>query len=154
MNPQANELPLASLRVRLISMIYEGLIITAVLFAATAIFSIAFPDSQAEPLRTALRAYLLVVAGSYFVWSWTGGRRTLPMRTWRLSIVDKSGAPPSLARATIRYLVAAATIPLVGVGLLWVVVDRERAFLHDRVAGTRLVRDRAAPGTHSQQPAG
>jgi len=154
MTSQSYEPQLASLRVRLISMIYEGLIITAVLFAATAVFSIAFPDSQAEPLRTLLRGYLLLVAGSYFVWSWTGGRRTLPMRTWRLQVVDKSGAPPSLARAILRFLVAAATIPLAGIGLLWAIFDRERAFLHDRAAGTRLVRDRAAPDTSSRQPAG
>jgi uncharacterized RDD family membrane protein YckC len=40
--------------------------------------------------------------------------------------------------ATLGYLTA-------GVSILWVLIDRDRQFLHDRLAGTRLV-TAAAPG--------
>lgn len=131
----------ASLRIRLLALVYEALLLAAVLMAATALFTAVFGDSHAEPLRSVLRIYLVAIAGGYFVWSWTGGRRTLAMSTWRLRLVDAAGNPPRARIAAIRFLVAALAIPLGGLALWWAVFDRDRQFLHDRVAGTRLVRD-------------
>jgi uncharacterized RDD family membrane protein YckC len=141
LDTSTSEPRLARLRVRLISLVYEGLIATAVLFVATAVFTTLFGDSRAQPLHIVLQAYLFLVAGIYFVASWTGGRRTLPMRTWRIHLIDPAGRPPSLRRAALRYAFAAAGIVLAGAGLLWAFFDRDRQFLHDRLAGTRLVAD-------------
>ena len=132
---------LARFRTRLLALIYEALILAALLILATALFTAAVGDSGEQPARTLLRIYLVLVAGAYFVWSWTGGRRTLAMRTWRLRLVDAAGAPPSLKAAIRRYLVALVGVPLGGIGILWAFVDRERLFLHDRLAGTRLIVD-------------
>ena len=35
--------------------------------------------------------------------------------------------------------VAFATLAVTGIGLGWALVDRDRQFLHDRLAGTRLI---------------
>jgi hypothetical protein len=40
---------------------------------------------------------LFVVGAAYFGWSWTGGRRTLPMQTWRLRLVQTGGGAVTAA---------------------------------------------------------
>ena len=132
---------LARLRIRLASLVYEALLLVALLMVATALFVAIAGDSRTPLLRHLLRIYLVAVMGVYFVWSWSHGRRTLAMRTWRLRLVDRAGAPPGLAAACVRFLVAAAAAPLAALPWWWAGLDRDRLFLHDRVAGTRLLRD-------------
>jgi uncharacterized RDD family membrane protein YckC len=105
-------------------------------------------------------ACLFAVFGAYCVWLWSGGRRTLPMRAWGLALVTTAGAAVSLERAAVRYVAgwigpACAiagylalrpyghrrwALALLAVNYAWAFVDRDRRFLHDRLAGTRLVR--------------
>ena len=122
-------------------MSYEALLLAALVLVATALFVAVVGDSRVQPWRTVLQLYVVVTAGIYFVWSWTGGRRTLPMRTWRLRLVNRGGQPPSVRIALVRFLVALLALPLAGAAAWWALVDRERLFLHDRIAGTRLVRE-------------
>jgi hypothetical protein len=76
-------------------------------------------------------------------------------KTWHLHIVGHDGAPPSRRSALARYLAAwigpvAALIAygvlhargwgahaawLVALNWLWAFIDRDRGFLHDRIAG-------------------
>ena len=95
----------------------------------------------------------------YFGWMWSGGRRTLPMKTWRINLVLRDGAAVDPKTALIRY--AAAWIGpglallayialkstgygkhalwLLGLGYAWALIDPDRQFLHDRIAGTRII---------------
>jgi uncharacterized RDD family membrane protein YckC len=132
---------LASLGARLLSMVYEALLLAAVLLPATTLFTALFGDSSQQPLRGALQLYLLLTAGLYLVWCWTGGRRTLAMRTWHIRLVDRNGLPLDVRTALLRYIFAVLGIAAGAAGLLWTIVDPERQFLHDRIAGTRIVRD-------------
>jgi uncharacterized RDD family membrane protein YckC len=103
---------------------------------------------------------VLAAAGAYFAWSWSGGRRTLPMKTWSLALERRDGRRVDARTALVRYLAAwigpaaalasfAALHPmglgahaawLVALNYLWAFADPERHFLHDRIAGTRIVR--------------
>ena len=140
---QPGQEPRASLRVRLLSMSYEALLLVAIELIATALFVAVVGDSRMQPWRALLQVYLVAVAGIYFVWSWTDGRRTLPMRTWRLRLVNRAGEPPNVRSALVRFLVALLALPLGAAAAWWALIDREGLFLHDRVAGTRLVREPA-----------
>jgi uncharacterized RDD family membrane protein YckC len=111
------------------------------------------------PERVALFCMLFAVLAAYFVWCWSGGRRTLAMKTWKLRLVSADGSTVTPKVALLRYLAAwigpglavaayALLAPhgwgahaawLVAFNLLWAFVDRDRLFLHDRVAGTRIV---------------
>jgi uncharacterized RDD family membrane protein YckC len=133
-------LEVAPLRVRLIAITYEALLLAAILLIATAAFVAIFGDSRTQPLRAVLQLYLLSVAGCYCVWNWTGGRRTLPMRTWRLYLTDRRGTTPGVKVGFVRYLVAVLGVLALGAGIVWAFMDPERQFLHDRIAGTRLMR--------------
>ena len=132
---------LVSLRIRLLAMVYEAVLLAALLLAATAIFLAVAGDSSRPPLRAMLQGYLVIVAGVYLIWSWTGGRRTLAMRTWRIRLVDRQGGTLGLGTALVRYVCALLGIAAFALGLVWLLVDPERQFLHDRIAGKRHVHD-------------
>ncbi|MBA2690535.1 MAG: RDD family protein, partial [Burkholderiales bacterium] len=66
-----------------------------------------------------------------------GGRRTLAMKTWRLRLIDRGGGLLTPKRAFLRFCLA--WLNVTGAALLWPLFDREGLFLHDRLAGSRLV---------------
>lgn len=134
-----SELQLASLRLRLVSLFYEAILLFAVLFVSSYLFLSLARDAQSAMPRVIFQIYLLSIAGAYFVFCWVRTGQTLAMKTWRIRIVTEEGGALGAGRAFKRYLLA---IPgtLSGISLLWAPFDRQRQFLHDRLAGTRIVR--------------
>jgi uncharacterized RDD family membrane protein YckC len=131
---------LASLWRRLASMFYDALLLMAWLFVAGFMVVGLIPGAVGE--RSALvqmgfQTYLVMVAGGYFVLFWVRGGQTLAMKTWHIRVVTREGAALSWRRAWLRYFWALATL---GLGIAWALVDRERQFLHDHLAGTRVVK--------------
>jgi uncharacterized RDD family membrane protein YckC len=61
------------------------------------------------------------------------------MKTWRIRLQTKSGNRLSLNRALLRMGLATIGYLTVGISILWALLDRDQQFLHDRLAGTRLV---------------
>ena len=129
---------------RLASAVYETLLLLALVFIATFPFLAFIGDSTQGWKRHALQAWVVVVWGAYFVWFWTRGGQTLPMKTWRIRVVRFDGAPLGAGRALHRYMLAVLGLAAVGLGFAWALIDRDRQFLHDRLAGTALV-DAARP---------
>jgi uncharacterized RDD family membrane protein YckC len=142
-------------------MIYEAMLLFGVLFISAWLFSTLLQQRNALYLRAALQCWLFLVLGVYFVWFWTHSGQTLAMKTWRIKLVTKNGDAVGAGRAIVRYLLAwlwfapglalawflgAKTwlllwIPLFNM-ILWtltIYLDPQRQFLHDRLAGTRLV---------------
>lgn len=134
----------ASLTRRLASGLYELLILVALVFIATLPFSYLFGDATHGWKRHLLQAWVVLVMAAYFIGFWTRGGQTLPMKTWRFRVVRADGAPLSVARALHRYALAVLGFLAFGLGFLWALIDRDRQFLHDRLAGTALV-DSPAP---------
>jgi uncharacterized RDD family membrane protein YckC len=131
--------PLASLRRRLASLVYECLLLLALWFVAGFIVVGALPEPPHGLARVAFQTYLWLVTGVYLVWFWRRGGQTLAMRTWQLRLVDLQGRPVGRRQAWLRYLLASLGALALGAGFLWAILDRERQFLHDRLAGTRLL---------------
>jgi uncharacterized RDD family membrane protein YckC len=129
----------AGLGRRLGSMCYEVVLLAAVLFAAGWAFLALQPLLPATLARPLLQLFLLVISAAYFIYCWTHSGQTLPMKTWRIRIVTRDGLAPDKKRAALRYVCALASIALVGAGFWWALLDREGQFLHDRLAGTRIV---------------
>jgi len=123
-----------SLARRLASLLYEAFLVFAVAFFATWIFFFASGgrDATTGIMRAELQAFILAVLAVYFLWCWLRGGQTLAMRAWNIRLVDVTPG-----KAVARFLIAAALLPL---SILWALVDRDRQFLHDRLAGTRLVK--------------
>jgi len=121
------------------SLAYEGILLFAVLFVASYLFLGLARDAQSGFARVLFQIYLLSVCGAYFVFCWTRTGQTLPMKTWRLRVVTQAGGALGVGTAFRRYLLAVPGM-LSGISLLWAPFDKERQFLHDRLAGTRIVR--------------
>ena len=124
---------------RLASAVYDLLLLVALVFIATWPFLAFFGDSTHGWRRHVLQAWVVVVVGAYFVWFWTHDGQTLPMKTWHIKVVAADGKPLGIARAVHRYLIALLGLAAVGLGFAWALFDRDRQFLHDRLAGTALV---------------
>lgn len=162
-------LPNASLSRRLVALVYEALLLVALILvvgfltvplAGPAPGVARGPAIPATPGRVLSACLVFVAAGSYFAWSWSGGRRTLPMKTWGLRLERRDGSRVETQTALTRYFAGwigpaaalAAYVALTPAGLgahgawlvalnyLWAAVDPDRQFLHDRIAGTRIVR--------------
>ena len=161
--------PSAPLLRRYAAVGYETLVVGAIVLVA-GFLTAARPSATAgtPPLsipgpaaRSLSAALVFALVGLYCVISWTGGRRTLPMKTWRLSLVRADGTPLGGRTAVVRYLAAwigplaalvgyamlrsrapgAYALWLVALNFVWALVDPERRFLHDRLAGTTIVVD-------------
>lgn len=130
--------PLASLRRRLASMLYESLLLTALILVATFPFVGFTGGVVSTGSRIALQVYLISVCGLYFSWFWLHGGQTLPMKTWRIRLRAASGGPPSRRQALLRYLAALVGLLPFGLTIWWALFDRDRQFLHDRLLATRI----------------
>lgn len=120
-------------------MLYEGLVVFSILligFLLPQIVLSGFGFSLAPKLLW-LHVTLLLMA--YFVWCWLNGGQTLPMKTWKLRVVDANGTPPRPLQAVLRYMLAWPSILLFGIGIAWALFDPDKQFLHDRIAGTRII---------------
>lgn len=141
--------------------LYEGMLLFAVVFVAGWLFSTLGQMRNAmDERRWLLQGFLFVIFGIYFGWFWARGQ-TLAMKTWHIRVVDRLGQPLSQGRALWRYLLSwlwflpplAAIAPfqlgggetavlLLGWIAVWALLSRfhpQRQFLHDALAGTRLV---------------
>ncbi|MGE5524784.1 MAG: RDD family protein [Rhodospirillaceae bacterium] len=134
----AERLPTAGFARRVLCLFYETFLLIAVAFGATLALLLLFHLSDAHAPRAAVQAYLLLVCACYFVPQWRAGQ-TLPMKTWRIRVVTSAGEPLTTQRALVRYVCSIVTWVLVGTGFLWALIDRDGQFLHDRLAGTRLI---------------
>ncbi len=156
----------ASLWRRFGAFVHELLFLVAYLFIVGLIFaslsgesmSVGRPQVLVGPIALLQQAYLFLSIGGYFIYFWINGRRTLAFKTWHLRLVSKDGSAVSAKEAILRYL-ATWIGPALGLGLfmwigtrgsawwvfalfanfLWPLVDPARQFLHDRIAGTRVV---------------
>ena len=124
---------------RLASALYDLLLLTALVLVATFPFIAVVGDSTQGWRRHLLQAYVVLIAGAYFVGFWTRGGQTLAMKTWRIRVVRADGGLLTRARAVHRYVLSLLSFFAVGLGFAWALFDRDRQFLHDRLAGTAIV---------------
>lgn len=140
----------AGLARRLLSLVYETLLVAALALVGVLPLAILIDSLDPAVKRLLYQAYLVLLAGAYFVWQWTRGGQTLAMKTWRLKLVTGDGAPLSFRHSLRRFLYALAGLALCGGGFAWALLDRDRQFLHDRLAGTKIVT--FSPATRSFRP--
>ena len=168
-SPAPADIPVvAGLSRRWSALVYEGFLLFALLlvagFAALPLIGpghsgTTYSAHELYVLRASSSAFLfvlyVVVAGVYCVGFWSDGRQTLAMKTWGLALVTGDGREVDVRRATIRYF-AAWIGPIAGLGgfallgawgmaagllnYYWGWLDPDHQFLHDRIAGTRIIR--------------
>lgn len=145
---------------RMACWLYEGMLLFGVVFIAGYLFSALTQTRHALDNRHVQQAFLFVVLGIYFTWFWAKGQ-TLAMKTWHIRVVDAQGRPLTQPRALLRYLLswlwflpplaaiapfqlsaAESAVIVLGWVAVWALLSRfhpRQQFLHDALAGTRLV---------------
>lgn len=148
---------------RFACMMYEGVLLFGVVFLAGYLFDTLTQSRDAMHLRAIRQAVLFVAIGFYFLVCWCRKGQTLPMKTWNIKLVDAQGGKPGVIRLIARYallwifpLIGALTVWQISLltgygstdlfivftpflGFIWTVFDKDQQFLHDRLAGTRLI---------------
>ncbi len=76
------------------------------------------------------------------IWLWLRFQATPGKMATKLTIVDaKTGGPLSLGQAIIRYVgYIISSLPL-GLGYLWIAIDKRKQGWHDKLAGTVVIRN-------------
>ena len=122
------------------SMLYDALLVLALLFLATLPFVASRGGEAVEPGSSfAYQLGLILVVYLFFVGFWTSRGRTLGMQSWGLQLEDRHGRIPGPSRASIRFAAAILSGAAFGLGFLWQLVDKEKLTWHDRLSGTRLM---------------
>lgn len=124
---------------RILCMLYEFLLLIAVLFIASFIFHLVYHDTDSPYFRPVFQFYLLTVVGVYLIWFWTHGGQTLAMQTWKIRVINSNGGRVGICQAIARYFFAVISISFFGCGIIWALFDRDGQFLYDKLAGTKII---------------
>lgn len=129
----------ASFLRRLGAMLYDSLLVFAVLFMGTvpfvAIHGGEYVD-QSSDLVYELTMLLLIYA--FFVYFWSRDGQTLGIRAWRMRLETFDGKVPSFGTASLRFVLAVVSLLPAALGFFWQLWDRDNLAWHDRWSGTRL----------------
>lgn len=125
--------PPASITRRVLALAYEALLLLALLLVGSLPFVMIMHEADGITARPLFQIYLLAVAAAYFIRQWRRGGQTLAMKTWRIRLVDITPG-----KAILRFLYALVLVPT-GISVVYALFDRDRQFLHDRLAGSRLI---------------
>lgn len=140
----AAALPSATLLRRLCAMVYDGLLLLALLMIVTACF---LPLTGGEavrwqtfPLLTLL--YWPAIAGAvvlYFGLPWTERGQTLGMASWRIRVQRDDGYLLTWRDVVVRLAASLVSWAPAGLGWIWALFERDRRAWHDRLSRTRVV---------------
>ena len=138
------EYPSANLWRRVMSIIYDQLILWAIWIATGFVHAMIFGIDSAEnpqQLQHTLFPMLLGATFIFYYWFWTHGGQTLGMRAWRLKVIDArlDGTPPHLIKCILRFIGAFFSLLAFGLGYIWVLFDPNNDTWHDRISGTRTL---------------
>jgi uncharacterized RDD family membrane protein YckC len=129
----------ASLFRRLAALFYDTLLLLGLWFVAVAIL---LPLNRGEAFAShnpLLTTYLMFVAFFFYAWFWMHGGQTLGMRAWKLQLRNLRPGHVTWLQLMLRFLVAIPSAALLGLGYLWILVDRKRLSWHDRYSETTIV---------------
>ena len=147
---------------RMAAFFYEGVLLFGITLIVGLIYAPLVGQRSGIEHRTGLISLLAAVYGCYFIFFWTRGRQTLPMKTWHIGLQRRNGLALGAGRALLRYVLswlwfmpalisvylahpgsAAAYFGAMIAGVLaYALIARlhpSRQFLHDLLCGTRLV---------------
>ncbi|MGZ5049848.1 MAG: RDD family protein [Methylobacter sp.] len=113
----------------------------AVLFVATALLLPLNGGSAFTSGQFYFPLYLLLVSFFFYAWFWTHGGQTLGLRAWKIKVLTQDMKPISWRQALIRFIAAILSWGALGLGFLWILIDKDRLSWHDRLSKTAVFFD-------------
>ncbi len=136
----------ASLGRRFGAIIYDSLLVLALMFLATLPFVAMHGGEPVGPGNFAYQSTLLLIAYLFFAGYWSLYGRTLGMQAWRLQIETADGSKPGFGAVSLRFFAAIISWLPAGLGFWWQLWDKDGLAWHDRISGTRLIHYPKEPG--------
>jgi uncharacterized RDD family membrane protein YckC len=126
------------------AMLYDTLLVFALLFGVTALFlpftrGEAITPGESGALEYVYRVSLLLAVVLFFCVFWTRKGQTLGMLAWRLRVERNDGSTLTWRDALVRLAGACVSLAAFGLGYFWIWIDKDRLAWHDRWSGTRVV---------------
>jgi uncharacterized RDD family membrane protein YckC len=134
--PPYTSYPSASLFRQLAAMLYDSLLIFAVLFVAT-VFVLLLNEGEAIESSSVYNLYLLLIIFLFYSWFWSKSGQTLGMRVWKIRIITESGNNPSWSVSCLRLCFAILSFACLGLGYWWRLF-RPHTW-HDKLSATRII---------------
>jgi uncharacterized RDD family membrane protein YckC len=141
-NNSYSNCPPASLIKQLAAMIYDSLLIIAILFISTAI-ALIFNNGNAIESSPIFSLYLILIIFTFYSWFWRKSGQTLGMRVWKIRIVSEFGGNPSWSICFLRLTFSLLSIACLGLGYWWRLVKPYT--WHDRLSQTNIINVSAIP---------
>jgi uncharacterized RDD family membrane protein YckC len=128
---------------RLAAMVYDALLLVALLGIVTTLFlpftGGKYVESGGPLVTNVYRLALVLVWIGFYGFFWTRGGQTLGMLAWRLKLVREDGHPLRWRDVLIRLAVGLPSLLLCGLGYFWIWRDRDGLAWHDRASRTRPI---------------
>jgi uncharacterized RDD family membrane protein YckC len=121
---------------RLAAMIYDSLLVAAILISTVTLMVILTNTPVAGPNVIGL---LLLESFAFFAYFWIFRGQTLGMLAWRLSIVTESGYQMTFTQALLRYFGALVSIAAFGLGYIWILIDAQKRGWPDLLSDSRVL---------------
>ncbi|SDI47085.1 Uncharacterized membrane protein YckC, RDD family [Pseudomonas flavescens] len=151
LRPQG-DFPAAGLGRRLAAILYDGFLCIALLIVATFVYKLIqmaiYGEAQlrewseagvldGDPLLSTLLMFTLF---GFFAKFWTHKGQTLGMQVWGIRVQNADGTAISLWQALLRFMIAIVSWLALGLGYLWVLLDKRKRTWHDHYSASVVVR--------------
>jgi uncharacterized RDD family membrane protein YckC len=131
----------ATLPRRLAAILYDLILLSAVLFVASIPVVVGFRITYGGPYYGYYQAYLFVLSFLYFGWFWVHGGRTLGMTSWGVRLVSTRYPTITWPQALLRFVFAIISWLALGLGFFWSLLRSDHATWHDLISETTLIRE-------------
>ena len=151
--PESEEsLTKASLMRRLAAIFYDSLLCIALMMVTTGVYMMirkaaigtdtykAMNDAGQtinDPLLTIVLATTLFLFFAYF---WTKNGQTLGMQVWHLRVQNEDHTQVTWLQSLLRFIGAALSFASMGLGYLWMLVDKKDRTLQCIISDSKIVR--------------
>jgi uncharacterized RDD family membrane protein YckC len=130
--------PNASMIRRLAAILYDTFLVVAVwMISTTLLIALVSNGDAMDGWPYQLFLYVEMLAFYYVFWRIKG--QTLGMQVWKIRAVTDASGGMDATHCLSRFLLATLTLVPLGLGLLWMLIDRDRLALYDRWSKTRII---------------
>ena len=130
-----DDYPSASLFKQLAAMVYDSLLILAILFVAVGITILFNRGVAIDPPLVYM--FFFIVIFVFYGWFWKKSGQTLGMRAWKIQIVSEIGGYPSWPVSFLRLVFAMFSFACIGMGYWWRIFKPYT--WHDKLSQTKVI---------------
>ena len=127
-------------------MVYDSLLVIALAMMTGGIYHavvnnliMGLKDAPAgfNPVLSTLLTFIIFFFFAHF---WVRNGQTLGMQAWRIKVrSSETKGSLTLVQCLLRFMIAIPAIGLAGIGVLWILVDKENKSWHDRYSKSEVI---------------